>query len=137
MADQAVVLFDGVCNLCNGAVQFILKRDPVGYFQFASLQSKAAGQLLGSRPALDSIVLVMGGEIHTKSGAALRIARKLRFPWPLLSVFLLVPSPIRDAIYNGIARNRYRWFGRRGVCMIPAKEFRVRFLDNEDPDDRV
>ena len=137
MPNRSVVLFDGVCNLCNGAVQFILNRDPSGHFHFTSLQSTAAARLLGANPPADSILLLQDGQTYTKSDAALRIARGLRFPWPLLSVFLLVPAPVRDLIYNWIARNRYRWFGRREACMIPSKEFQVRFLDNEDPDDRV
>ena len=134
---MTVVLFDGVCNLCNSAVQFILNRDPAGHFQFASLQSKAAARLLGANPPVDSILLLQDGRTYTKSSAALRIARGLRFPWPLLSLFLVVPPPLRNLIYNWIARNRYRWFGRREACMIPSKEFQVRFLDNQDPDDKV
>ena len=136
-SDGPVVLFDGVCNLCNGAVQFILKRDRAGYFHFASLQSQAARQLLGHTPPLQSIVLVEEGKTYTKSDAVLRIARQLRFPWAMLSVLRLIPRPVRDWIYDGIARNRYSWFGRKDQCMIPSKEFRIRFLDNNDPDAKV
>jgi len=134
---SSVVLFDGVCNLCNAAVQFILKRDPGGRFRFASLQSQAAEQLLGGAPTVDSIILWEDGRTYGKSAAALRIARGLRFPWPLLSVFLVVPPAVRNWIYDWIARNRYRWFGRRDACMIPSKEFQIRFLDKIDPDAKV
>lgn len=128
MPDRAIVLFDGVCNLCNGAVQFMLARDPEGRFRFASLQSEAANKLLGPGRPEETIILLDGGKTFTKSGAALRIARKLRFPWPLLSVFLLIPAPVRDLIYDWIARNRYRWFGKREACMIPTADIRDRFL---------
>lgn len=128
-----LILFDGVCNLCSGAVQFVLRRDRAARFRFASLQS-AAGQrelaragVLGKVP--DSIVLLAGGRVRVKSAAALAIARGLRFPWPLLSVFWLVPFPLRDLVYDWIARNRYRWFGKRDECWVPTAELRSRFLD--------
>src|SRR5258708_33596310 len=100
----AIVLFDGVCNLCNSAVDFILERDPNGHFRFAALQSGAARPLL-ERCKLPSdfvgtIVLVEDGVCHTRSAAALRIARHLRWPWPLLSTLIVVPSPLRDALYD-------------------------------------
>jgi predicted DCC family thiol-disulfide oxidoreductase YuxK len=133
-----VVLFDGVCNLCNSSVLFIIKRDRRGRFRFAALQSDAGASLLASSapagpagPALplpDSIVLVEDGCVLTQSTAALRIARRLRFPWPLLYALAIVPRPIRDLIYAWIARNRYRWFGRRDRCMVPTPELRARFL---------
>jgi predicted DCC family thiol-disulfide oxidoreductase YuxK len=135
--DHPLVLFDGTCNLCNGAVQFVLARDRHARFRFASLQSAAAKQALaaaGVTAALpDSIVVVHRGRVRVKSGAALAIARGLRFPWPLLSVFWLVPFPLRDLIYDWIARNRYRWFGKRDVCWVPTKELRARFLDAGEP----
>ncbi len=130
--NDAVVLFDGVCNLCNGSVQFIIARDPGGRLRFAALESEAARRLLtecGVREALpDSVVLVEGGTVYTRSSAALRIARRLRFPWPMLYGLRIVPPVLRDAVYDFIARNRYRWFGKREVCMIPTPEFRSRFL---------
>ncbi len=129
---HAVVLFDGVCNLCNGAVRFIIRRDRAGYFRFAALDSRPAITLLAATPHAaplpDSIVLVENGRTHLKSTAALRIARKLKFPWPLFYAFILIPRPIRDWLYGIIARHRYRWFGRRDECMVPTPELRDRFL---------
>ena len=129
---MAVVLFDGVCNLCNAAVRFIIPRDPAGYFQFATLTSAAAGSLLASVPAAelpDSVVLVDGEHIFTRSDAALRIARRLTFPWPIAYAFIVLPRAFRDWVYDGIARRRYRWFGRQDACMIPSPSVRQRFLD--------
>jgi predicted DCC family thiol-disulfide oxidoreductase YuxK len=126
---RRVVLFDGVCNLCNGAVQFIIRRDPHARFQFAALQSESAAKLLRAGPTLDSIVLVEGDRVFTRSAAALRIARGLRFPWPLLSIFWLVPGPLRDLIYDWVASHRYAWFGKRDSCMLPSPELRQRFMD--------
>jgi predicted DCC family thiol-disulfide oxidoreductase YuxK len=127
------VLFDGDCNLCNGAVQFILRRDRRAVFQFASLQSAAGRQLLvaADAPAQlpDSLVLVQNGVLALKSTAALHIARGLRWPWPLFAVFFVVPRLLRDLIYDWIARNRYRWFGKREACMVPTPALRARFLD--------
>ena len=129
---RGVVLFDGVCNLCNGFVQFVVRRDPKGAFHFASLGSDAAVRLLGGGPVPDplpdSLVLVEDGQVFTRSTAALRIARRLTFPWPLAYVLVLVPRSLRDLIYDGIARRRYRWFGRRQSCMIPGPALRDRFL---------
>jgi predicted DCC family thiol-disulfide oxidoreductase YuxK len=125
----AIVLFDGVCNLCNGAVQFILARDTEARFQFAALQSETARRLLGTDISLESMALVEAGQVFRKSAAALRIARKLRFPWPLLYVFVVVPRPARDLIYDWVARHRYSWFGKRNQCWLPTPELRGRFLD--------
>ena len=131
--DNAVILFDGVCNLCNASVQFIIKRDPRGYFHFASLQSEAATALLsqyGYRDApLASVLLVENGQIYDRSAAALRIARRLSGAWKALTVFTVVPPVIRNAVYNWIARNRYDWFGKRDECMIPTPDLQARFLD--------
>lgn len=129
-----VVLFDGVCNLCNGAVQFIVDRDPEGTFRFASLQSERAAALLREQgrepPAGDpeSLVLIEGGRLYERSTAALRIARRLRGAWPLLYTFVVVPRFVRDAVYRLIARNRYRWFGKSAECRVPTPELRARFL---------
>ncbi len=126
------MLFDGVCNLCNGSVLFVIDRDPAGHFQFAPLQSDPGRQLLqrhGYAGAdLSSIVLVDGGRLYTRSTAALRIARRLTWPWRLLHALIVVPRPVRDAVYGLIARNRYRWFGREEACRIPTPELRHRFL---------
>ncbi len=129
---HAFVLFDGVCNLCNGSVNFIIDRDPDGYFRFASLQSEEAEAILRRAGAtgapLESIVLVERDRIYRRSDAVLRIARRLKGAWPALAVFSVVPRPIRDWIYDWIARNRYRWFGKRDSCRIPTPELRSRFL---------
>jgi predicted DCC family thiol-disulfide oxidoreductase YuxK len=127
-----VILFDGVCNLCNGFVQFVIARDPAGRFQFAALQSDSARRLLarldgGALP--DSVVLVDGGRVYTRSSAALRIARGLRFPWSLARALIIVPRPLRDWVYDLVARHRYQWFGRKDVCMIPTPDLRARFLE--------
>lgn len=135
MADSShpVVLFDGACNLCNASVQFVLRRDPRARFRFAALQSQAAGELLAAAgwqgPRPDSVALVEGGRVLWKSSAALAIARKLRWPWPALAAFALVPRPLRDLVYDFVARRRLRWFGRREACMVPTKDLRARFLD--------
>lgn len=127
-----MLLFDGVCTLCSGSVRFVIERDPAGRFQFAPLQSEAARRFLerAPQPLPDSFVLVEDGRLFTRSTAVLRIARGLRFPWPLAYVFVAVPRPVRDWVYDAVARNRYRWFGRRDVCMMPTPELRARFLDD-------
>ena len=130
--DHPVVLFDGVCNLCNGSVQFIIAHDPHAQFRFAPLQSESARRLLGESeargPFPDSVILIERGYVSTRSAAALRIARRLKFPWPLLYALVVVPSPLRDMGYDFIARNRYKWFGKREACMLPTPELRARFL---------
>jgi predicted DCC family thiol-disulfide oxidoreductase YuxK len=136
MASQTgttLVLFDGVCNLCNGSVRFLLRRDRRRRFRFAALQS-AAGQAALRRHALssarlDTIVVIENGRTWTKSAAALLLARRLPWPWPLLAVFAIVPRALRDALYAWVSRNRYRWFGRRESCMLPRPEDAGRFLD--------
>ena len=131
--EPAVILFDGVCNFCNASVNFVMKRDPKGRFRFAPLQSDVAGELLDrsglNRDDIDSIVLVEGDRAAVKSTATLRIVSQLTGLWPLLSVFRFVPRFLRDAVYDWIARNRYRWFGRRDSCMLPTAELRGRFLE--------
>ena len=132
MNDNPIILFDGVCNLCSGAVQFVIERDPAARFRFAALQSPVAARLMESTrigDRLDSIVLVEDGRVWTQSTAALRIARRLRFPWPVAYAMIVVPRPLRDWIYNLVARNRYRWFGQREACMVPTPALRARFLD--------
>jgi predicted DCC family thiol-disulfide oxidoreductase YuxK len=129
----AVVLFDGSCNFCNSSVDFIIDRDPAGYFRFAPLQSKAARPLLAHchlpPEFLDNIVLVEDGACHARSTAALRILRRLNGLWPLLYAIIVLPRPLRDTIYDWFARNRYRWFGKREACRIPTAELRDRFLE--------
>lgn len=128
---RPVVLFDGLCNLCNGWVRFVVKRDPSARFRFAPLQSEFAQRAVPdaeSLKGLDSIVLLEDGRVFVRSTAVLRILRRLRPPWPLLSAFLVVPKALRDAVYDFVARKRYRWFGRRDACMVPSAEVRDRFL---------
>lgn len=131
-ASDPVILFDGVCNLCNSSVQFVIKRDKNGTFRFAALQSEAANQLLKNfqhqKMDLTTIILVQGNQLWTKSDAALRIAKKLSGAWPLLYAFIVVPRFLRNAVYDWIARNRYQWFGKKDECMIPTPELRQRFL---------
>ncbi|HEX2091883.1 MAG TPA: thiol-disulfide oxidoreductase DCC family protein [Longimicrobiaceae bacterium] len=128
-----VVLFDGVCNLCNHSVQFILQHDPHGHFRFASLQSPAGQRLLrehGFPPGeLGSVILVEGGHAYTRSDAALRIARRLSGAWPALAGLRVVPRFVRDRVYDWVAAHRYRWFGKREACMLPTPALRARFLD--------
>jgi predicted DCC family thiol-disulfide oxidoreductase YuxK len=134
-----LILFDGVCNLCNGFVQFVIERDPGGTFQFAALQSAAARRILAQHdapdPLPDTILLVADGRVSTRSTAVLRIARGLRFPWPLASALIAVPRPLRDAIYSLVARHRYGWFGQRDQCMVPTPALRSRFIDAGPPVD--
>ena len=128
----AVVLFDGVCNLCNGWVNFVIDRDPAVRIKFAALQSDPGKLLLAKHKIadsyLDSIVLIEGGAAYFKSTAVLRASRHLRFPWRVLKVFLIVPRPLRDLVYRGIAKRRYRWFGKREACRVPTPELQAHFL---------
>jgi len=137
-SDEApTVLFDGVCNLCNGSVQFILDHERDHTLRFASLQSDEGARLLvahGRRAlaegeAPESIALVEGGTLYERSTAALRIARHLRAPWRWGVVFFLVPRVLRDLAYGVIARNRYRWFGRSEQCLLPEPRSRSKFID--------
>ena len=134
--DNPVVLFDGECNLCTWSVQFIMRRDPGARFRFASLQSPAGQRLLAARglPArsFDSFVLVEGSQCFTGSEAALRVVHRLAGWWPLLGVLSIIPRPLRDRGYALIARNRFRWFGRRATCLVPTRELLDRFLDSHD-----
>lgn len=128
-----IVLFDGVCNLCNASVQFLLKRDKKQRLHFASLQSDAAADLLRRHnypqgADLNSIVFLDGNKVYTESTAVLRICRHLGFPWNWMQAFLIVPVPVRDAVYRWIARNRYRWFGKKDQCMLPEPGVAARFL---------
>lgn len=126
------VIFDGVCNLCARSVQFILKHEASPRFQFAALQSPAGARISSALgfPLTDvsTFVLVSDGKVHTKSGAALRIARHFRSPWKLIRVLWLVPRPLRDWAYDVVARHRYQWFGRAETCMVPTPELETRFL---------
>ena len=129
---HAVILFDGVCNLCSGFVQFVIDRDKESYFKFGSLQSEEARPYLEKcqLPAstLTSVVLYENGKCYTRSEAALRIFKKLSGGWPILFGFMAVPGFIRNRVYNFIATNRYRWFGKQESCWLPTPELKSRFL---------
>lgn len=130
--DAPILLFDGVCHLCDGAVRFILRRDPRGVFRFAALQSEAGRRLAAEHgvpaEALDTVILIEGGRAYERSEAALRVVRHLRFPWPAMGVFRVIPRGWRDRLYDAVARRRYRWFGRRETCAVPDPAVRDRFL---------
>lgn len=129
MKNQPVILFDGVCNLCQSSVQFIIKRDKKAKFKFAALQSEAGQKLLKGHtaPGLDSVILVENDKVYTHSSAALRIAKGLDGLWPMLYVFVIIPRPLRNWLYNWVAANRYRWFGKQESCMMPTPELKSRF----------
>ncbi|WP_167596536.1 thiol-disulfide oxidoreductase DCC family protein [Leeuwenhoekiella sp. ZYFB001] len=128
-----IILFDGVCNLCNSAINFIIKHDPKGIFKFASLQGETGKKLLAQHnidpQETDSIVLIDNDQVSVKSSAALRIAKNLNQGYPLLFGFMIIPTFIRNGVYDFIAANRYKWFGKKESCMLPTPELRSRFLD--------
>lgn len=127
-----IILFDGVCNLCNGAINYVIKRDQKNVFKFAALQSEIGQELTakfkidGSK--VDSIILIDGDKHYEKSTAALYIAKHLSGAYPLLFGFIIVPKNIRNAVYDYVARNRYKWFGKKDKCMIPTAELKNKFL---------
>lgn len=129
---HSIILFDGVCNLCNGAVNFVIKRDPRNVFKFTPLQENVGTILLKKYEIdpqkIDSIVLIENGNVYIKSSAALRIARKMSGLWPLLYVCMVIPRFIRNGVYDFIAKNRYKWFGRKEQCMIPTQGLKEKFL---------
>ena len=129
---SAIILFDGVCNFCNGSVNFIIERDPTGYFMFAPLQSEIGEKLLREngvdKAQTDSVILIEDGKVYTHSTAALRIARKLEDRWSWFSHLTIVPRFIRDGFYRLFAKYRYKMFGKQEACMLPTLEIRSRFL---------
>jgi predicted DCC family thiol-disulfide oxidoreductase YuxK len=129
---SAVILFDGVCNFCNGSVNFIIERDRAGYFKFAPLQSEIGEKLLREngidKTVTDSVILVEDGKAYTHSTAALRVARKLDGAWKWFYGFRFVPAFIRDAFYKLFAKYRYKLFGKKDECMLPTPDVRARFL---------
>ncbi len=132
VSEAAVILFDGVCNLCNGLVNFVIPRDPKAKFRFAALQSESGQKLLKQfhlpTDDFNTFILVEGDHYYKKSTAALRVLKGLGGVWSLFYVFILVPSQIRDFVYNVIAGNRYRWFGKKDQCLIPTVDIKNRFL---------
>ena len=131
-ASPSIVLFDGVCNVCNSAVNFIIDRDPGARFHFASLQSPEGMALAASHGVdaskLSTIVLIDQGRAYTNSTALLRVARRLRAPWPLAYAAMVMPRALRDVTYRFFVANRYRWFGKSESCRVPTPEIRSRFL---------
>ena len=131
--EQALILFDGVCKFCNATVQFVIKRDARRRFRFCPLQSPVAQALLAQHKInqhnMDTMVLVQNNQAYVKSTAALKIARQLVAPWPLLYVFILVPPLIRHKVYDFIGRRRYRWFGKLDHCMVPDENLQQRFWE--------
>jgi predicted DCC family thiol-disulfide oxidoreductase YuxK len=131
--DKPILLFDGVCNLCTGTVQWVIERDDEGTFRFASLQSEAGQALLEEfdlpTDDFDTFVLVEGDDYHTKSTAALRVAKRLGVPYSALYPLVAVPNVFRDRGYDVVANHRYRVFGKRESCMLPSPEIRDRFLE--------
>ena len=130
--NSAIVLFDGVCNLCDWSVNFIIDRDPSAYFKFASLQSDYGKTRLAefSIPTeLESIVLIEGGKVYRNSTAALRISRKLSGLWCGLFAFIVVPPFLRNVVYGWVSKNRYRWFGKSDACRVPGSGMAERFLE--------
>jgi predicted DCC family thiol-disulfide oxidoreductase YuxK len=133
--EKKIILFDGVCNLCNGAIQFVIKRDKKDTFRYAALQSEIGEQLVTERAIdtakVDSIILIEPGVAYfTKSDAALQISKSFGGGWKLLSIFTWIPKSFRDVVYDLIARNRYKLFGRKDACMIPTPELQAKFLDS-------
>jgi len=128
-----IIFFDGVCNLCNSSVNFIIKKDKNEKFKFVAFQSSIGSDLLKKNNYndnnLDTLVILKNNKIYTKSTAALLIAKELNSLWKLFSFFLLIPKFLRDPIYIFISKNRYKWFGKKESCMLPSPEIKSRFLD--------
>ncbi|WP_034925091.1 thiol-disulfide oxidoreductase DCC family protein [Gillisia sp. CAL575] len=132
--NKKIILFDGVCNLCNNAINFVIEHDKKDVFRFASLQSDLGRKMVSERnidpEVLDSIILIEPGvAYYEKSTAALKIAKELSGGYSLLSYFSFLPDFIRDGVYNIVAANRYNWFGKKESCMIPTPELKAKFLD--------
>ncbi len=132
--NKKIILFDGICNLCNRTVQFVIKHDKKDEFRFATLQGEIGKQLVRERhidtDTVDSIILIEPGiAYYTKSTAALKIGASFGGAWKLLNVLNLIPSSLSDIVYDFVARNRYKWYGKKDACMIPTPELKAKFLD--------
>jgi predicted DCC family thiol-disulfide oxidoreductase YuxK len=131
--NQPIILFDGICNLCNRSVQYVIKHDPGALFKFASLQSETGQKLLLqyglTHNNMASFVLIENNTVYTRSTAALLVAKRLDGLIKLLFLFIIVPAFIRNAVYNLIAKNRYKWFGKKDTCMVPTASLQSRFLN--------
>ncbi|MFC7371467.1 thiol-disulfide oxidoreductase DCC family protein [Fictibacillus iocasae] len=130
--ERVVILFDGVCNMCNGAVQFMLKHERDHRLRFAAMQSETGAKLLASHglPSnqMDSFVIIKDGVAYTKSDAAVQAASHLKYPWRIAVLGKAIPRGIRDMIYSYIAKNRYKWFGKKETCMLPSPGVKDRFI---------
>lgn len=131
---KKLILFDGVCNLCNNSVQYVIKRDQKNTYLFAPLQSKVGQQIIEQfqidTVKTDSILLYTNGKLYSKSTAALKVAATLGFPTNILSIFIVIPAFIRNWVYDFIAKNRYKWYGKKEACMIPTPELKSKFIDD-------
>jgi predicted DCC family thiol-disulfide oxidoreductase YuxK len=130
-----VLIFDGLCNLCNGTVDFIIRKDKYKQFRFVSFQSVAglaARQHFQFPEGMDSVILIHKGQIYTESDAALEVARLLPLPWKLSIIFKMIPRQWRNSIYRMIAKNRYRWFGKKDTCRLPSPEEKAYFPDKKE-----
>ena len=131
-AGKKVILFDGVCNLCNSSIIFVIKRDAKDIFRFAPLQEGAGMELISKfnidTRKTDSIIFIENNKVYTKSTAALRVARHLKGLWPLLYFFIIIPPFIRNFFYDFVAKNRYKWYGKKESCMIPTPALKAKFL---------
>ena len=129
---NSIILFDGVCNFCDASINFVIERDKKGKFKYASLQSEVGEKYLNkfglNTQSYDSFILVEGDKYYTKSSAALRVTKDMTGLWPMLYAFMVIPKVMRDAVYSLIAKNRYKWFGKKDECMLPSPEVRARFL---------
>ncbi|MBW1618692.1 thiol-disulfide oxidoreductase DCC family protein [Empedobacter falsenii] len=133
MKTRKIILFDGICNLCNQSVQFVIEHDNKNQFQFASLQSDFGQNFLKENnldaAQFDSVVFIEDDKFYTKSSAALKISKYLDGITSWLTIFMIVPKPLRDVVYSFIAKNRYRWFGKQESCWLPTPELKAKFLD--------
>jgi len=129
---HSIILFDGICNFCNSSVNFIIKRDKENIFRFASLQSETGQKFLTeynfSHTKFDTIILIENGKLYTRSSAALRIAKCLSGMWKLFYIFIIIPNPIRNYLYDLLSRNRYKWFGKRDSCRVPTEKEKSKFI---------
>jgi predicted DCC family thiol-disulfide oxidoreductase YuxK len=133
ISEKSIIIFDGICNLCNRLVDFIIRKDKKNRFVFAANQSESGKKILAQYnldfSIVDTIYLIENNQVYSRSTAVLKIIKQLSFPWNWLYIFIIIPRFIREPIYRLIARNRYRWFGIRTSCRVPTAEERDRFLD--------
>ena len=132
MKAEPVILFDGICNLCNGVVKLVIRQDKKAYYKLAALQSHAGQELLKNHKLpqkdFETFLLIENGKVYQQSDAALRVAKQFSWYWQWVQTLWLVPRPLRNAVYRFIARRRYRWFGKKDTCMIPTPDIQQRFL---------